>query len=131
MNAEPPAPTPPAQQPTANPEGEAPRRTWLAAERTWLAWWRTGLAASAVALAVGRFLPSVTSGAHWPSRTLGVAYGVLAIAVFVLGGKRQRRAAEALRKGSFDELSSDLVMALTVAGVVLAMATILVVLITF
>jgi uncharacterized membrane protein YidH (DUF202 family) len=131
MDTEAPGSTSPAQEPAPNPEGEAPRRTWLAAERTWLAWWRTGLAASAVALAVGRFLPSVSKGAHWPSRVLGVAYGVLAIAVFVMGGKRQRGAADALRKGSFDELSSNLVMALTVAGVVLAMATITVVLVTF
>jgi uncharacterized membrane protein YidH (DUF202 family) len=131
MDSEAPQATQPAQDSVPDPEGVAPRRTSLAAERTWLAWWRTGLAASAVALAVGRFLPSVSSGPHWPSRALGVAYGVLAIAVFVMGAKRQRGASEALRKGEFDELSTDLVLALTIAGVALATATIAVVTISF
>jgi uncharacterized membrane protein YidH (DUF202 family) len=132
VDSEPPATTPRAPGPGTNPEGEAaPRRTSLAAERTWLAWWRTGLAASAVALAVGRFLPSVSSGPHWPSRALGVAYGVLAIAVFVMGARRQRDAADAIRRGGFDELSSELVLALTTAGVLLAVATIAVVTISF
>lgn len=104
MDSDPAAPVTPAPGPSTNPEGEAaPRRTSLAAERTWLAWWRTGLAASAVALAVGRFLPSVSSGPHWPSRALGVAYGVLAVAAFVMGARRQRGAAEAMRRGGFDE----------------------------
>jgi putative membrane protein len=99
------------------------RRTWLAAERTWLAWWRTALAASAVALAVGRGLPALTHGAHWPYLVLGCGYAALAVGVVVLGGIRQRRAATALRRGGFDELPSWLVIVLTAAIVVLALAT--------
>jgi uncharacterized membrane protein YidH (DUF202 family) len=132
MDSDTPAQSASVPGPGRNPPGEAaPRRTSLAAERTWLAWWRTGLAASAVALAVGRFLPSVSSGPHWPSRALGVAYGVLAVAVFVMGARRQRGAAEAIRRGGFDELSSELVLVLTIAGVLLALATIAVVTIGF
>jgi uncharacterized membrane protein YidH (DUF202 family) len=128
----------PQQEPAANlsdgPDQvgpSAPRRTALAAERTWLAWWRTGLAASAVALAVGRFLPGLSKGPHWPARVLGIGYGLLAIAIFVLGARRQLRAVEALRRGEFDELPPRLVIALTAAGVLLAVATLLVVSITF
>jgi putative membrane protein len=101
------------------------RRTWLAAERTWLAWWRTGLGASAVAIGVGRLLPHVTGGSHLPLELLGFAYGVLAIAILTLGAIRQAHVARALRRGTYDELSSPLVFWLTAAGVALAVATLI------
>lgn len=111
--------------------GDASRRTWLAAERTWLAWWRTGLAAAAVAIAVGRLVPTVTHGARWPFRALGIGYGVLAVAALIAGALRQRRTAEALRRGTFHELSSPLVLWLTAGGVVLAVGTIALVAVRF
>ena len=98
------------------------RRTWLAAERTWLAWWRSGVAVGAVAIAIGRFLPALTHGSRWPYRVLGIGYGVLAVAILVVGAVRQQRAAAALRRGEFDELSSSLVSWLTAVGVILAIA---------
>jgi len=103
------------------------RRTWLAAERTWLAWWRTGIGASAVAIGVGRIVPELTHGARWPFRVLGVAYGVIAVAVLVLGGVRQQRTADALRRGSYNELSSSLVLYLTAAAVVVSLGAIILV----
>ncbi len=103
------------------------RRTWLAAERTWLAWWRTGLATAALAIAVGRILPDLSGGARWPYRLLGLGYGALSVAVLVIGAQRQRRAAAALRRGSFDDISPSLVTWLTAAAVVLASATFVVV----
>ncbi len=106
---------------------DASRRTSLAAERTWLAWWRTGLGAAAVAVAVGRILPSFAGGTHWPLRLLGLGYGALAVAVLVVGGVRQGRVATALRTGSYDELSSRLVFCLTAAAVVLAVGTLVLV----
>lgn len=109
------------------PAADASRRTWLAAERTWLAWWRTGLGASAVAVGVGRILPGVAGGAHWPLRLLGLGYGILAIAVLIVGGVRQSRVAGKLRSGGYDELSSRLVWWLTASAVALAMATLIVV----
>ncbi len=102
----------------ATPENpDVTRRTWLAAERTWLAWWRTGIGASAVAIGVGRIVPELTHGARWPFRVLGIAYGLIAVAVLVFGGIRQQRTAEALRRGSYNELSSPLVLWLTAAAV--------------
>lgn len=106
---------------------DASRRTSLAAERTWLAWWRTGIGATAVALAVGRILPDVSSGAHWSLRVLGLGYGVLAVAVLVIGAVRQNRMAAALRRGDYDEMSSATVIWLTVAAVVLGLVTLAVV----
>jgi putative membrane protein len=112
----------------AGPEGDpAPRRTSLAAERTWLAWWRTGLAAAAVALAVGRLLPGVAHGTRWPFRVLGIGYGLLAIAVVVMGAVRHRRGTAALRRGGFDELSGRSVVALTAAAVVLGTVTLVII----
>ena len=113
----------PAPDGTHGSDTDASRRTWLAAERTWLAWLRTGLGAAAVAIAVGRVLPTVTSGAKWPFRLLGLGYAAVAVAVLVLGGVRQRRGAEALRRGGYAELSSPMVMWLTAAAVVLATGT--------
>jgi putative membrane protein len=115
-----------------NPErDDVTRRTWLAAERTWLAWWRTGLAAAAVALAVGRLLPALAHGARWPFRLLGIGYGALAIGVVVMGALRQRRTTDALRRGGFDELPRSLVVVLTVAVAILALATIAVIAVSF
>ena len=107
----------------ADPSGEeidVTRRTWLAAERTWLAWWRSGVAVGAVALAVGRFLPGLTHGAIWPFRLLGLGYGLLSVAVLAAGAVRQRRTAEALRRGSFADLSSQLVTWMTALAVLLS-----------
>ncbi len=106
---------------------DPPRRTFLAAERTWLAWWRTGLGASAVALAVGRILPGLTAGSHLPLRLLGVGYGALAVVILVIGAVRQNRVSAALRQGAYEEISSSLVIWLTVAAVGLGLATLVVV----
>jgi len=123
----------PALQPdAADPDPrDASRRTWLAAERTWLAWWRTGLGATAVAVGVGRILPGFAGGTRWPLKALGLGYGILAVVILLVGGVRQARVASALRRGSYDELSGPLVMWLTAAAVVLAIATIVVVAVAF
>ena len=107
------------------------RRTWLAAERTWLAWWRTGLGAAAVAIGVGRILPGFTGGSRLPMKLLGLAYGVLAVAILTIGAVRQARVAEALRRGSHEELSSPLVAWLTAGGVALALATLVLIAVAF
>jgi inner membrane protein YidH len=113
---------------TGEPQAtDVTRRTWLAAERTWLAWWRTGLGAAAVSIGVGRLLPGLTGGARWPLRLLGLGYGLVAIAVLVIGAVRQKRVASALRRGSYEELSSPLVMWLTAAAVALSVVTLVVI----
>jgi putative membrane protein len=100
------------------------RRTWLAAERTWLAWLRTGLGAAAVGIAVGRLVPGVTHGTGWPFRVIGIGYAALAIVALIAGARRQQQTAAALRRGSYEALSSPLVMWLTAGAVVLSAATI-------
>jgi uncharacterized membrane protein YidH (DUF202 family) len=112
---------------SSDPDAEVRRRTWLAAERTWLAWWRTGLGAAAVAVGVGRLVPGLTKGTTWPLQLLGVGYGMLAIAIFVVGAVRERRVAAALSKGSYDRLSSLLVTWLTITGVGLSLVTLAVI----
>lgn len=114
-------------EPATPQDSDVTRRTWLAAERTWLAWWRTGIGASAVAIGVGRILPELTHGARWPFRALGIAYGLIAVAVLVLGAVRQQRTNEALRRGSYSPLSSPTVMYLTAAAVVVSLGSIVLV----
>ncbi len=116
--------------PDQTEETDVSRRTWLAAERTWLAWWRSGVAVGAVALAVGRFLPGLEHGTRWPFQALGIGYGVLSVAVLLVGGTRQRRAADALRRGGFDELGSPLVTWLTAGGIALSLAATALVMVT-
>ena len=110
-----------------DPLAEVERRTWLAAERTWLAWWRTGVGVAAVSIGVGRLLPGLTGGSRLPLKLLGLGYGILAVAVLVIGAVRQNRVVAALRRGSYESLSSPLVNWLTVAGVALALATLAVI----
>ncbi len=114
-------------EPATPQDSDVTRRTWLAAERTWLAWWRTGIGASAVAIGVGRILPELTHGARWPFRALGIAYGLIAVAVLVLGAVRQHRTNEALRRGSYSPLSSPTVMYLTAAAVGVSLGSIVLV----
>jgi putative membrane protein len=112
----------PAEQDAGPPNAtDATRRTWLAAERTWLAWWRTGVGAAALAIAVGRLVPAVTHGARWPFIVVGLGYGVLAVAILVLGAVRQQRTSDALRRGDYFELSSSVVLWLTAAAVALSL----------
>ena len=114
-------------EPGSSQNSDVTRRTWLAAERTWLAWWRTGIGASAVAIGVGRVVPELTHGARWPWRVLGIAYGLIAVAVLVLGAVRQQRTADALRRGSYSELTSPLVLYLTAAAVAVSLGAVVLV----
>ena len=105
------------------PSDAAAEQTRLADERTWLAWFRTGLAAAAVAIAVGGILPDLSSGVKWPYRLLGVGYGALAAAIFVIGAVRQRHREKTLHLGDPILPLGPLVMWLTVAAIALMTAT--------
>jgi putative membrane protein len=116
---------PPAAAPALAPD--VAQRTSMAAERTWLAWWRTALGATAGALAVGRVAPQVLDTATWPYVALGVGYAVLAVGLLLAGAHRQRVLGRAVVRNEHDPLRFGLVMLFTVAGIVLALATIVLV----
>jgi putative membrane protein len=128
-------PTPlgaPGQVTSAGPvavRGSAPRRTWLAAERTYLAWLRTALAALALAIAVGRLLPALVSGSHVAFGAVGAAYGVYGVLVLIFGAYRTQRVRVAL--AAEEPLPTDMwvIWSLTVAGFLLAVATIVLVIV--
>jgi putative membrane protein len=103
------------------------RRTLLAAERTWLAWWRTGIAAATAAVGVGGLVPNLVEGSRWPYEVLGAGYAAVAIGVFAFAIVRQQRVDAALRRGEQPSMDLSWVIALTLAGGVLALATLAVV----
>jgi putative membrane protein len=105
-------------------QDSAPRRTWLAAERTYLAWLRTALAALALAIGVGRLLPALIDVDHVAFALVGAGYGVFGVLILALGAWRTQRVRGALTVN--DPLPADMwvIWLLTVLGVVLAVATI-------
>lgn len=111
----------------APPELEQERRTSLAAERTWLAWWRTALGATVGALAVGRFAPGLLNASPWPYVLLGCGYAALAVALAIVGARRQRELQHAFLTGGHAPLSFRTVMAFTIGGVALALLTVVLV----
>ena len=76
-----------------------------------------------MAIGVGGVLPHLTQGPKWPYRLLGLGYGALSAAIFVIGTIRQRRVEKALHRGGYDQLLSPLVMWVTVAAIALTTAT--------
>jgi inner membrane protein YidH len=115
-------------QAAATEARDAMRRTHLANERTYLAWWRTGLTALAVSLAIGRIVPELTGGATWPYVSLGAGYAILGIAFIAYAGQRQRAVARAVARGDWAEIDARFLNAIAVIGLVLAIATLVVVL---
>ena len=108
---------------------DATRRTRLANERTYLAWWRTALTALAVGVGVGRIVPAVSNTTRWPYELVGACYGVLAVALLVLAYMRTRDVEAALSRGEFAPMSRTLLLGLSASGVVIAVATIIVLLV--
>ena len=121
--------------PVPEPESPAPaavqvdvwQRTSMAAERTWLAWWRTALTATAGALAVGRFAPELLKVAPWPYMVLGFGYAALALALPVLGARRQRELERAIADGVHTPLAFAVVAGFTIGGAVLVAGTVVLV----
>jgi putative membrane protein len=108
---------------------DANRRTHLANERTYLAWWRTGLTALAVSLAIGRIVPELTGGTSWPYVTLGAGYAVLGIAFIAYAGQRQSAVARAVARGGWADVDPRFLGLLAALGLLLAVATLAVVLV--
>lgn len=106
---------------------DATRRTRLATERTYLAWWRTGLTAFAVAFGAGRIVPELTGGVAWPYVALGVAFGVVGLAFIAFGYVRQKQVDEALARGEYAPLDDRAAVVFAAAGLLLGLATIILV----
>jgi uncharacterized membrane protein YidH (DUF202 family) len=118
-----------ADEPPPKPgDPGAAGRTGMAAERTWLAWWRTALGATAGALGVGRIAPEALNVPSAPYIILGCGYGLLAVALLVVGAARQRGLARAVERGEQAPLPFALVASFTVGGSVLALMTVVLVL---
>lgn len=105
--------------------GDALRRTRLANERTYLAWWRSGLTSIAVGLGAGRVAPALTSGSLWPYELVGVAFSVLGAVFIAYAYRRQRQVEEALSRGDYSAFESGPAFAFSLAGLVLGLATVL------
>jgi len=105
----------------------APRRTWLAAERTYLAWLRTGLGALGLALAVGRLLPALIDASQVAFGLLGAGFAALGVFLLVLAAYRAQRTRAALAAGRPLPLDVWAIWVLTVVSLVLAVATIVLV----
>jgi putative membrane protein len=117
----------PAPEPESPVQVDVWQRTSMAAERTWLAWWRTALAATAGALAIGRFAPELLDTAPWPYVLLGCAYAALAVGFLVFGARRQRELERSIVDGVHRPLPYRLVVGFTAGGVLIAIATVVLV----
>jgi putative membrane protein len=109
------------------PEDDVTRRTLLAAERTWLAWWRSGIATATAAVAVGGVVPELVEGGRTAYVVLGIGYAALAACVFVGAALRQRRVERALDQGRYAPVGEGGILALTLAGLGLAIGTLAVI----
>ena len=109
---------------------DASRRTYLASERTQLAWWRTGLTSIAVALGVGRVVPELSdTSTRWPYIAVGAGFALYGVAMFAYGSWRARAVDASLRAGSFVATPDRLLAALTLAGIVLGVLTMVLVMV--
>ena len=108
--------------------GDPSRRTYLAEERTLLAWWRSGLAALAVALAVGRLLPALLDERNTAGFVaLGAGFALVGVVLILMGGLRHRAVEHALAHGRFRALPAAVTWGITVAMLILAAGTLILV----
>jgi uncharacterized membrane protein YidH (DUF202 family) len=107
------------------PAVDATRRTRLANERTFLSWWRTALGSQGVAIAVGKVIPEVSAGPHWPYVVLGALLALLGAALGAIGWWRYSVVNHALTGGEEAVappwLAASLSIPLVFVGVVLAL----------
>jgi putative membrane protein len=106
---------------------DATRRTRLANERTYLAWLRTAFTALAVAIGVGRIVPGVTGGTHWPFEVIGAGFAVIAVGLIAYGALRFLHVERAMDAGRFVPLELRAALALAAAAAILGVLTLAIV----
>lgn len=105
---------------TGRPQDQAP----LVAEHMYLSWWRTSLATLAVALGIGKVLPDLLdSGTAWPYLVVGVAWGLLAVALAVYGLVRQRELHKAIDADVIVSSHPLVVNVMAITGILLIIAS--------
>jgi len=102
-------------------------RTYLASERTYLAWWRSGLAALALAVAVGRLVPEITTGPDWPWAVIGVLFGLLGVLAVSYGYIRHRQVTQAIVEQRFEPVDPRVASLMAVVAAVLGLAVVVLV----
>jgi len=106
------------------------RRTSLAGERTLLAWWRTGFTAIAAALALGRVVPAlIHNGTSWPYVVVGLGFAIYGIALISFGTRRIHRLNEEIGIPESDRKLEEATLVLAGVGVVLGIATIVLIIV--
>src|SRR4051794_22776346 len=106
------------------------RRTLLANERTYLAWWRTGLTTLTVALAAARVVPELSdSKVQWPYTVVGVVFAILGVICIGYGERRRASGHPAAREGEVVDADPRVTLGLTVVGVVLGLALVMLIVI--
>jgi putative membrane protein len=107
-----------------DPAQDATRRTRLANERTYLAWWRTGLTSLAVSLAAGKVVPQLSgTNRTWPYQVIGAGFALIGIGCIAYGLRRERQVEAALMRGEFVPPDRFWTIAMTLAGVLLGVLT--------
>lgn len=104
---------------------ESLQRTQLAAERTWLAWWRSGIATAIAALGVGGLIPSVIDADRDLYIALGIGYALLSLAIFFAAYRRQASVEKQIAAQQSVSLNPRVVLALSLAGALLSLATVI------
>jgi hypothetical protein len=83
-----------------------------------------------VCVGLGRIVPGVAHVSNWPYQVVGAGYGVLGLG-FMAGGHLRARAVErAVDRGEFARLDQRIGLAVLGAGLVLGIATIVLVVVT-
>jgi putative membrane protein len=104
--------------------GDATRRTWLAAERTWLAWLRTGLGFAALAVTVGKVVPSLSKAAtRWPYEAIGAGYALLGVVILLYAISRRTALEAALPRGEFVPADDRVLVGSLLGAAILSVAT--------
>ena len=86
------------------------------------------MTAIAVALASGKLIPLLATGAVWPFEVLGTGFGLTGIALMAFAYVRQRRVEEAVARGDYAAFDARAGLAFAAVGMLLGLGTILVIL---